>query len=239
MDKVKQWVALTLVGVIAVLAGGWFLLVSPKRADASQVRAQTAGQLSANNTLRSQIQMLKAQAKDLPKQQAKLAAVAAKIPDNPALPTLIRALTRAADEADVELVSLSPSQPTAVAGAAAPSRPVSAAGATPAAAGSTAAASAAVGTLQSITVSLNVVGGYFQVEQFLDRVENLSRAMRVSSLSMAPGSNPLKSTGAAAGDPGKVLAATISGLVYMASGRTSVDAPAISGAAAAAPVAGK
>ena len=90
MDKLKQWVALTLLGCLAIAAAGWFLLVSPKRSEAAELRAQTESQEATNAKLRNELQVLKAQAKDLPKEQAKLAAVAAKIPDNPALPGLVR-----------------------------------------------------------------------------------------------------------------------------------------------------
>ncbi len=236
--KMKQWVSLTAVGVIAVMAAGWFLLVSPKRGEAATVRAQVASQESANAALQTQLGMLRAQAKTLPAQQAKLALVAAKIPDNPALPALIRALSAAADDAGVELVSI-------VKGQAAPVEEVSKSGTaklTPAAGANTSTSSTATkttvrplagtgagagsaGVLTSIPLTLNVVGGYFQIEQFFDRLENLTRAAKVISLTMAPGANPVAPpapAGAATGpsaDSGKVLSASISANVYMAVGR--------------------
>ena len=221
MDKLKQWVALTVVGCLAVAAAGWFLLISPKRAEASDLRLQADQKTQANGALQTQIAMLKAQAKQLPQQQAKLAAVAAKIPDNPALPALIRALTNAADEAGVELVSLSPAPPAAVAPATSAATPVAAAAPAAAQPGAAAAPPASIGTLQAINLSMNVVGGYFQVEQFFDRLENLTRATKVTAFTLAPGANPVAKAPAPATNPGKVLQATISGVVYMATGRTS------------------
>ena len=216
MDKLKQWIALTVVGVLAVLAGGWFLLVSPKHSDAAALRSQAAQQVSANASLQTQLAMLKAQAKNLPAQQAKLAAVAAKIPDNPALPSLVRALTKAADQTGVELVSLAPSQPIPVAGGAT---------ATAVAPGGAAPVSGSAGQLQSIGLVLNVVGGYFQVEQFLDSVENLSRAMKVTNFVATPGGNPLKPT-AGTTATASTLSTTVTGTVYMATGRpTTAVAP--------------
>lgn len=238
MDKLKQWVALTVLGVVVILAAGWFLLVSPKRSDASDLNAQAAAKQSANAMLITKLATLKAQAKDLPKQQAALAAVAAKIPDNPAMPALIRSLSSAAASAGVELVSIAPATATVVQTArtgaatvtpAAAGAPVStsAAGAatvarpTGAGAGGTAAALGA-GTLSSISVTLNVVGGYFQVEQFLDGLESLQRAFKVGSISMAPGDNPVKPhTGTPAATTGRSLTAAITGLVYLAPGRIS------------------
>lgn len=229
MEKLKQWVALSVVGVLVVGAAGYFLLISPKRTEAAAVRVQVDEQVSANSVLRTQIQMLKAQAKQLPQQQAKLAAVAAKIPDNPALPTLIRNLTKAADEAGVELVSLAPTARTVLAPvAAAAVVPVAGTAAAPTAPGAATAAvpTASAGVLETIGLNINVVGGYFQVEQFLDRVENLTRALKVTAFTMAPGTNPVKPTTAQASvDSGKVLSATITGSVYLASGRIAL-APA-------------
>lgn len=233
MDKLKQWVALTVLAVLAIGAGGWFLLISPKRSEASDVKVQVEQQVSANSALQTQIAMLKAQAKQLPQQQAKLAAVAAKIPDNPALPALVRALTKAADDTGVDIASLAPSTPVPVAAVAATTTvtpPV--AGAAPAAGAAAAPAAqpatgGSAGTLQSIPLNVTVVGSYFQVEQFLDRVENLSRAMKITGFTLAPGTSPL-SGGGSAGAPdtstGKVLQATLNGVVYMATGRAATAA---------------
>jgi type IV pilus assembly protein PilO len=228
VDKLRQWIALTVVAVLVIVVGSWFLLISPKRSEASDVRQQADSQVSANKALIGQISMLKAQAKSLPQKQAKLAAVAAKIPDNPALPSLIRALTAAADDAGVELISLAPAPPVAAVDPTAATTATVSSGTTPAKtppAGS-AAAAAAAGTLQSINVSLNVAGGYFQIEQFLDGIESLSRAMRVGSLTLAPGSNPLKPL-AATQVPGlsSTLTGSIQATVFMASGRSTAAVP--------------
>jgi Tfp pilus assembly protein PilO len=224
VDKLKQWVALTAVGVLAVLAAGWFLVVSPKRSTAADLRTQAVSQEQTNVGLRTQLATLKSQAKELPKKQAELAAVAAKVPDNPALPSLIRALSKAADDAGVELVSLSPSAPVAaVAGAAGPAQPVASAKTSGAAA--TQPSAAAAGTLQQISLSINVVGSYFQVEQFFDRIENLSRAMKVSGFTLAPGRNPMKKvdpSAALAGSTGSDLNTQLTALVYMSANRTPV-----------------
>ena len=208
MDKLKQWVAFTVVGVVVVLAAGWFLLISPKRSEASAISLQATEKQTSNQALQTQLALLKSQAKGLPAQQAKLSVVAAKIPDNPALPALIRALDAAAATADVELVSLSPSVPAPVVAAGTPATPVAAA---------PTGAKAAAG-LQQIALAVNVVGGYFQVEQFLDSVENLNRAMKVTNFIAAPGGNPLKaSPGSTA--TASTLSTTVTGTVYMATGR--------------------
>ena len=45
MNKMRQWSILAGVGVLAVFGAGWFLLVSPQRAHATDLRAQAATQL--------------------------------------------------------------------------------------------------------------------------------------------------------------------------------------------------
>ena len=244
MDKLKQWIALTVLGCVAIVAAGWFLVISPKRTEAADVREQAVTQEAANSVLRTQLKVLRAQAKELPKNQADLARVAAKIPDNPSLPALIRALTAASTTAGVEFVSVTPGEPiVAAAAAVAPVAPAGApavapAGAAPAPAPATAgapaaapadvAAAGAAGTLAEIPVTINVVGGFFEVEQFLANLENLPRALRVKTLSVAPGvtADPTKKANA---DDGSSLASTISGSVFMAANRpaaTPVVAPA-------------
>ena len=242
MDKLKQYLVFTLLGCLLVLAAGWFVLVSPKRGEAAELRTAAETQVSANAALETKLAVLKAQAKNLPKQQAKLAAVAAKIPDNPALPALIRALTAAAGSAGVELVTVSPG-PVGLVGAA-----PAAAAAAPVAPGATkpaasAATGSAAGTLAQIPLSLTVAGGYFQVEQFVANLENLPRSMRITGLSLTPGVNPVDPVVAGAVPDSSTLTTTITGQVYLAGNRppatpiTVPGAPAAKTATVSAPVA--
>lgn len=234
MDKLKQYVVFTALGCVLVLAAGWFLLVSPKQSQAADLRTQAASQVTANAQLETQLSVLKAQAKDLPKKQAELAAIAMQIPDNPALPGLIRSLTTAAKASGVELVSVTPSQPTAVAAAAgAPAAPAAPAATRPGAVTS-AAGAASAGQLQQIAVTLNVAGGYFQTEAFVAALENLPRAMRLNNLTLAPGSNPVKPQTAGTVGDGKTLTTTITGAVFMAANRPATTAVTVPGQTTAA-----
>ena len=238
MDKLKQYVTLTVLGALVILAAGWFLLISPKKGEATDLQAQAAAQVSANSVLETQLQVLRAQAKELPKKQAELARVAAKIPDNPSLPTLIRAITAASTSAGVEFVSVTPGPPAALVavvpvapGAPAAGTPAdpAAAAAAPPAPGPAAPAASPAGELAAIPLTLNVVGDYFEIEQFLANLENLPRALRVSNLTLAPGSSPTAGTSAPTStEDGRTLTSTITGSVFMAAGRpvaTPVVAP--------------
>lgn len=237
MDQLKKWVALTVVGCLAIMAAGWFLLISPKRSEAAELRTQAASQVSANRTLETELQVLKAQAAELPKEQAKLAAVAAKIPDNPALPGLVRALLEASASSGVELVSIAPGQPVLVAPAvqAAPVAPAAGQAAPAPGAAAPATPGAPVpspaGQLANIPVAINVVGDYFEVQQFMDALEQLPRALRVNNLSIAPGASPTASKGGEVSTTdGRSLATTVSGFIFMAANRPPATAAAVPGA---------
>jgi type IV pilus assembly protein PilO len=216
MDKTRQWSILTVVGVIGVLIAGWFLMVSPQRAHATDLRAQAEQQRQSNAQLQSKVAMLRQQAKDLPSQQARLAAIAKKIPDNPALPPLIRALSDASDTAGIELVSLAPSAPAVVA-ATAPQQLATGTQATQPAQPTRGAATAPA-QLAQIPVAIQVQGTYFNIEQFFDAVESLSRAMLVTGITMAPvpGAGAVATSPGAKVVPAGTMTATITARVFMA-----------------------
>ena len=193
MTRARQWSVLTAVACLAVLAAGWFVVVKPQRSHAASLRSQAADVLQSNQTLQAQIAHLRAQAKDLPNQQRKLAEIATKVPDSPALPTLIRQLSAAADSSGVNLVSLSPGQPTLVQTAVVPVKPVAptgtgtaATGTAPTAPVTTSATSAPAAMLASIPLQIQVQGSYFNLEQFFAALELLPRAMKVTQFTAGP-----------------------------------------------------
>jgi Tfp pilus assembly protein PilO len=203
MNKTRQWAVLTAMGCLAVLVAGWMLVVKPERSHAAQLRTQATGLQGDNNQLRAHVNQLRQMQKDIPAQQKTLAAIATKIPDNPALPALIRQLSAAADGAGVNLVSLAPGQPTTVATAAVQ-------------ASSPASKTAAVTTspLASISVAINVQGSYFNVEQFFSAVESLSRAMLVNGFTLAPLQSGASNASSATALPLDTLNAQITATVF-------------------------
>jgi Tfp pilus assembly protein PilO len=168
MTRTRKWSLLSALLAVVVLLAGWFLLVSPKRSSASDLRTQAAAQESTNNGLQAQIEQLTAQKKEVPAKQAKIADVRLRIPSDPQLPALIRSLSTAATSAGVDVHSLSPVAPT---GSSAPA-PTTAVGSDGSA-------------LQVIQLSMEVDGTYVNVERFLQKVESLKRALQVTSLSLS------------------------------------------------------
>lgn len=191
MTRARQWSVLTAVACLAVVAAGWFVLVKPQRTHAASLRTQASQVDQSNQALQNQIAHLQAEAKDLPEQQRTLAKIATLVPDSPALPTLIRQLSAAADASVVNLVSLSPGQPTLVASPLKPagtttpatgSAPVATTATTPAAG----AAGAPGAVLAAIPLQIQVQGNYAEIEAFFRAIENLPRAMMVTQFSAAP-----------------------------------------------------
>ena len=214
MDKMKQWSMLTALGVVGVLAAGWFLLVSPQHAHANSLRTQAQSVQSSTAQLDSQVQQLKAQSKGVAAQQAKMAKIAKQIPDNPELPALIRELSAAAHNSGVTLVSLAPSQPAALPGAT-----------------QTAGSPGAVASsLMQIPVAVNVTGSYFNIESFFRSVEHLDRAMMTTGFTVAPNAGGGSSTSlSGSSDPSGAapgaLSAQIQAVVYMSPAAVAAPAP--------------
>lgn len=218
---------MTAVAVLAVLAAGWFVLVSPKRSQAADLRAQAVAQSQANDTLRAQVAALTLQARQLPQQRQRLALLAQKIPDSTAMPALILRLREAADRAGVTLVSIQPAPPTAVTlsatGALAPTTGA-ATGAVPAPTG---AAGGRARQLLTIPVTIQVTGGFFQLEQFMTNLEDLPRSFLVGQLSIAAASSTgTTSAGStSAGLSGGSLSMTITGQVFLTAAKPAATAP--------------
>jgi hypothetical protein len=221
MDNLKRWVALSVTGCLAIMAAGWFLLVAPQRAEAEELRVAAQAQNDLNATLRTRLQALAAQARDLPAQQATLAEIAQQIPADAGLPDLVRALENNARAHRVDLVDISPGLPA----------PLAAPAATPTG------VPAPAGGLSVVTLTLNVVGPYFSLQQFLGGLEGLTRATRVTGLTLAPGTSPLTAAAARSVQDGRTLNAVITAQVYVSGAATAPvpGAPAAATTAAPAP----
>jgi Tfp pilus assembly protein PilO len=171
----RRWLVIGVVAALVVLAAGWLLVVKPQKGKVSDLNAQAATQVSANNLLLTQISALQSEQKELPQQQLALQKFSTEIPDSSAEPTFVRQITTAAQRSDVELVSIGP-------GTAGPVTPTAAAG------GSTLGATtpAASGTLYELPVALAIIGSYANVESFFNAVEHLPRAMLIANFTVCP-----------------------------------------------------
>jgi Tfp pilus assembly protein PilO len=234
---------LTAVLIVGILAASWFLLVSPKRSDAAALRQQATKQKANNAGLVVKLNELKAENLNLPKQKAELDVLAKQIPDNPALPNLIRDLTAAGKKVGVSVVSMKPGAPSAVAVAVpvapvATTPPATGTGSTPATGTSTAApapvvaAKPAAAPLYAVPLSLEITGTYFEVEQFINKLEGMQRKFLLTGFSLKPFATQ---TGTAGSANSGELSLSLTGQVFLSpfvaeATTTPVAAPATAAA---------
>ena len=173
-STIKTWSLLSAAAVLLSFVGGWFLLVAPQRSEAAELRVRTATLDSAAARSNTVLNQLIEQAKELPAKQAELADLRAKIPTTEDLPGIVRQLTTAANVTAVQLTSIAPAAPEAVPAVVTSGAPAAVAdpGAAP------------VVGLQRVTVSLSVQGNYFAAQEFLRRIEGLSRAVLVTDVAL-------------------------------------------------------
>ena len=134
------------IGVLLVLVAAALLLVRPTRQATAGAHAERDAAISESQALRDQIKALEALKPNEAELKAKAEQARAEFPATPALPGLVDALQDAASLAGVELGSVAPKAPKA---------------------------STANPQLAEIATTVNVSGGYFEIQDFLVRLENL------------------------------------------------------------------
>lgn len=159
MTKSRLWTTGTALVVVAVLALGWFLLVSPKRSSAADLKSQATEAEAANMSTEASVRQLKLEQKQLPAQRAQIAAIKRQIPSAPLEPSLIRQVTRIASDADVDLASITPNPLAPVAG---------------------------TEGVQFIGTSIVVGGDFSKLKAFLDGLEENERSFLVTGFNIAP-----------------------------------------------------
>jgi Tfp pilus assembly protein PilO len=228
MTRIQQWIAGTVVAVLAIAAAGWFVAIAPQSHKASNLVAQAVTQEQDNVVARNNLARLTTQMTKVPAEQAEVAAIAQKIPADPGLPSYVRNLTAAAAKTGVELVSIAPGIPATVVVPAATVAPAAgaSASATPTAAATPVAAPAApAASLQAISIGVVAQGGYYQLEEFTKALEGLNRSTVLTAVNIAPA--PALKAAAASGTSTatsatawKSLQATITLSVFMNSSST-------------------
>ena len=164
----RSILALLALAAVAIVALSFMFLIKPKMDDAAELRAEAEDIRAQQSQVRSQIAALEEVRSTSPDLEAELAAVSAIVPETPALPAALRQLQVAADDSGVTLVSVAPGEPASVGVEGLPG-------------------------LSSISVNLQLTGGYFQVVDFLRRIENpviTARGILVQNVSVTPEEYP-------------------------------------------------
>jgi Tfp pilus assembly protein PilO len=133
-------------------------LILPKGSAVRAKKQQVAQAQEQETSLVAQLSELKADAEKAGQAHRQIAKFQAEVPPTADLPGLIRLLNSTADRAGVDFMSVTPSQP----------------------------ALSLDSTYSTVPTQINMGGSYFALDQFLFRLENLSRIANVSSITVSP-----------------------------------------------------
>ena len=151
--------------VVAVAILMILLLVLPKSHQVSEAQAKLDDTRRQGQVLESRKQALEDAKAQAPQARKTIAEVDRKIPPVADEPGLILLLQNAAIDAGIDLVSLSPANPTFDSAT----------------------------NLSTIDVSVSATGTYFDVTEFMYQIETLPRAALVTNVSLSPGAGSASS----------------------------------------------
>ena len=152
--------------IIAIVAGVivcllfFVVAIRPRQSELSNVRAQIATEEAERLTLEGQLQQLEDLQRQAPKLQADLAEIRELVPEDDQLANFIFQIQESANEAGVDFIEITPELPKT------PPEDQTA-------------------PLAQIRVTLGAQGGYFAVQDFIRRLYDLDRALRIDTLTMA------------------------------------------------------
>jgi type IV pilus assembly protein PilO len=167
-NRTARWGGGAVLLCLLLVTAAWFVLISPRLAEAADLSNQNVAAQEANDALRLRLKELQAQFAMLADTRASLDEIRRQLPAGAEIPAFVRAVDALATSSGVELVSLTPSEAEAV-------------GAT--SEGSSAAVKA--GGLVAVPVSIVVTGDYFETVAFLRQLQSSGpRALLVSQLTL-------------------------------------------------------
>jgi Tfp pilus assembly protein PilO len=159
------------IGVVVVIL--WFVaLWSPQGSALSAARKRKADAVQQTATLRDQLTRLQQARRDQPLKQSQLETLRVAIPDDPNLAQFILDANEAASKAGIDFLSITPTPPTTSGAGTKP----------PTATGGAAAAGGAAPV--PIKIAMTATGGYFQVLDFVNRLNALPRLVVVDDLTL-------------------------------------------------------
>jgi Tfp pilus assembly protein PilO len=148
----RQMILLVALGAIALVAVFYMLLWQPQRAELATLEESIAAEETAQAELQGELTRLRTVREEAPAVVAELAAAESVLPFDAALPSALRQLQSAADEAQLTLVAVAPARPAQIEGA----EP----------------------GVSMIALNVQLQGSYFQIVDFLRRTEDASISPR-------------------------------------------------------------
>jgi Tfp pilus assembly protein PilO len=160
---VRARIGIFVLAMAAMSAVAVIFVLRPQSAAIESKKQEAAGEEQRLAQLQLQLRQLQALQQSAPELRARAQSVDTAIPDDPQLAQFILQVQDAASKSAIDWLAVSPTPPS-------PS---------------------AQPNLLQINVSMSVNGGYFQVQDFLTRLETLGRAVKISSVTLGPGPNGL------------------------------------------------
>ena len=219
MTRARLWIIGGILASLLLFVAGYFLVISPMRSEAEQIQQQAIDLDTQNQIASQRLAQLKKQAVEVPAQLDRIEAVRRKIPADLDVGPLITDLSSQAGAAQLDLNSISPGAPVFLAAQRAEERAPEADADAGAGAGEIVVPDTSlVVTGQTVMIPLSMAGtGTFaSVRDFLNSLEELDRAILVTSVNLSRG------------DAG-LLSMTLEAQTFAAPGATwyisSVDVP--------------
>lgn len=154
----------------------YVFFIRPRKAEMSKVNEDIAAAEAQTQSLQLEVDRLQTLKDNAPELNALLEEIRGYVPKEDELPNFIFQVEEAANAAGVSFVKITPELPKPPATAT---------------------------TLAEIRITIDATGGFFSLQDFVRRLYSLDRALRVDTLSLAPGDGAAGGeTGTEAADPG-------------------------------------
>jgi Tfp pilus assembly protein PilO len=148
---------LAIVAAVVVIALFYFLLIRSRQAELAQIRLDIETEENTSIQLTTELNRLKDLQDRAPELQAELAEMKQLVPENHEVPNFIFLVQDAATSAGVEFLRITPELPKV---------PLEQA------------------PLAEVRMQIEALGGYFSIQDFIRRLHNLDRAVRLDSVTM-------------------------------------------------------
>jgi Tfp pilus assembly protein PilO len=159
--------------VVVVVVAVWYLAVFRPRGDElDEARTELDAARSEEQSLQAQLEQLQAIDENSPEIDAELGRLQALVPKRPDLASFIVAANEIAVQSGIDWISITPNEP----------------------------APGAVGPAE-IAMTIQIDGGYFQVLDYLNRLEDLERLVVVDGISISTGGDEGDGSTAQVGAP--------------------------------------
>lgn len=158
-------------GAVVLLVVWYFLLFAPTSNDLSDTREKVSAAQHQTQELENTVRRLKELSRNAPQQEADLRALRAAIPPTPDLGEFILQANEIASASGIDWLSISPAPPVANTGSA----------------------------NSSIALAIQIDGGFFQLLDYLNRLEDLDRLVILDAVSVSTGGADTGATGSTGG----------------------------------------